>query len=110
MPGSVWTPLSGVVITASGVSPALGILNTATVNLELVVTAVGGTTPSLTVAVQWSDNGVDFAAVDTTPDTFAAITAAGNVVKQFAAKGPYFRLVYTVTGTTPTFTLTVMAS
>lgn len=69
----------------------------------LSVTAATGTTPSLTVEVQWSNDGTTYASA-ATPDTFTAITAAGAVVKQFPIKGRFARLKYTVTGTTPSFT------
>lgn len=68
------------------------------------VTAVSGTTPSCTFSIEWSHDNVTFATVDTTPDAFAALTATGVRVKTFDAKGEYFRLVYTISGTTPSFT------
>lgn len=68
----------------------------------LNVTGATGTSPSLTVEVQWSNDGTNFASA-ATPDTFTAITTASAVVKQFPAKGRYARLKYTVTGTTPSF-------
>lgn len=70
----------------------------------LDVTAVTGTTPSLTVTVQWSNDGTTWFNADT-PDTFTAITAAGKVTKLFTVKGLYARLNYAITGTTPSFTL-----
>lgn len=71
----------------------------------LNVTAATGTSPSLTVEVQWSNDGTTFASA-ATPDTFTAITATGAVVKSFPVKGRFCRLKYTITGTTPSFTLT----
>lgn len=81
--------------------------NPDTSNLSVLVnaTAVSGTTPSLTVEVVWSHDGTTFASA-ATPDTFTAITATGAVVKQFPVKGRYARLKYTITGTTPSFTVT----
>lgn len=104
---------AGAVKTASGTSngaPDMGAAITvrpAIQNLSVLldVTGVTGTSPSLTVEVQWSNDGTNFASA-ATPDTFTAITANGNVVKQFAAKGRFARLNYTVTGTTPSFTVT----
>ena len=68
-----------------------------------------GTTPSMTVSVQWSNDGVNFSDNDSAVDAFGAITAAKNTVKQFPIKGRWFRVVYTITGTTPSFTLTASA-
>lgn len=103
------TLISAQVITASGHSAAFN-SSGHYVDLEVEVSAVSGTTPSMTVEVQWSMDGTTFGPVDTTADAFAAITAVGNVVKQFTAKAPFFRLAWTVTGTTPSFTVTVVAS
>jgi hypothetical protein len=69
----------------------------------LDVTAVTGTSPSMTVSVQWSQNGTDWFTADPA-DTFTAITAATKVTKLFTIKGLYARLNYAITGTTPSFT------
>jgi hypothetical protein len=102
--------LEGATVTASGngsIGAYIGnagrqFLDATVLDVQLNVTAVTGTTPSLTVEVQWSSDGVTYASAET-PDVFAAITAAKAVVKQFAAKGEFARLKYTVTGTTPSF-------
>lgn len=69
----------------------------------LDVTAVSGTSPSMAVTVQWTNDGTNWFNADPV-DTFTAITAAGKVTKNFAIKGTAFRLNYTITGTTPSFT------
>lgn len=69
----------------------------------LDVTAVTGTSPSMTVSIQWSQNGTDWFTADPA-DTFTAITAATKVTKLFTIKGLYARLNYAITGTTPSFT------
>lgn len=76
-------------------------------NLSVIlnVSAVSGTTPSLTAEVQWSNDNVTYASA-ATPDVFTAITANGVVVKSFQVKARFARLVYTITGTTPSFTMT----
>ena len=96
------------VLTANGNSAAGTLIddNKADyISVILLASAVGGTTPSLAVEIQWSNDGVTFSSAET-PDTFTAITANKNVAKTFQARGKFFRLAYTVTGTTPTFTLT----
>lgn len=77
-------------------------------NIAVLVNAasVSGTSPSYTIEVQWSHDGTTFVSAST-PDTFTAITATGTALKTFQAKGPYARLKYTVTGTTPSATLTI---
>lgn len=78
------------------------------VGVLLNVSAVGGTTPSYTVEVQWSADGTNWASAET-PDTFTAITANKVVAKAFDVKAQYLRLKYTVTGTTPTATISAQA-
>ncbi|EST24383.1 hypothetical protein [Streptomyces roseochromogenus] len=95
--------------TASGNSGPL-VVGYSPLNIEIETTAVSGTSPSMTVAVQWSVDGVNFAPVDGTPDQFAAITAAGNVLRQVSVKGPYMQIVWTITGTGPSFTFSVSAA
>lgn len=88
--------------TISGNSGVLTLQRAASaLNVLLFCTAVSGTTPNLT---EWSTDGTNFATVDTTADAFAAITAAANRVKSFPVKGSFARLVWVITGTTPSFT------
>lgn len=72
------------------------------VNVLVLVTAVSGT-PNLVLSVEWSTDGVNFAAGDTA-DAFAAITTAVNRAKSFPVKAPFLRLVWTITGGTPSLT------
>lgn len=74
-------------------------------NILVEVTASSGTTPSLALTIEWSMDGTNFAVVDTTADAFAAIaTSPTRVTKQFPVRAPFFRLVWALTGTTPSFT------
>lgn len=100
--------ITAQVITATGTS---GTLNTAgnLLNIEIEVTAVSGTTPSATFSVQWSMDGTHWA-VPAVADSFAAITAVGNAVGSFAPISPYWRLAWTISGTTPSFTVSVYQS
>lgn len=75
-------------------------------NLLVNVSAVGGVSPSITLAVQWSHDGTTFFAADPA-DTFAAMTAVGGAVKTFTIKGPFYRLVWTLAGTAPSITFSV---
>lgn len=64
------------------------------------VTAVSGTTPSLTINVETSWDGVNW-----WPHTaLTAITAAGKARQTLQFLGTYLRLNNTITGTTPSFT------
>lgn len=84
-------------------------LGTSDVYFEVALTAISGTSPTITVAIQGS---VD--AAFTTPVQLAAVTptvASGvpQLVSVDASPGKalrYYRLYYTVGGTTPSFTIT----
>jgi hypothetical protein len=96
--------LASTALTASGSSAAFKLSEPAEyVSVLLAVGPVTGTTPSATFTVEWSNDGTTFAQSDTA-DTFTAITAAANHVKDFSVKGVYMRLVWTITGTTPSLT------
>lgn len=73
------------------------------VSVLVDVTAVSGTSPSMTVSVEWSADGATFAAADPA-DQLTAFTAAGRAVKTFDARAEFFRLAWAITGTSPSFT------
>lgn len=77
-----------------------------TLCLLVNVTAVSGTTPSMTLSVEWSADGVVWA-VPEAADAFTALTTAVNRVKAFERKAPFYRVVWTISGTTPSFTFTI---
>lgn len=79
-----------------------------TISIFVSVTAVSGTTPTLDISIEWSPDGATWAQAET-PDTFAQIIATKNVVKSFTDKARYFRVVWTIAGTTPSFTFSVLA-
>lgn len=94
--------------TATGNSGSLDAPIESILVLAVAVSAASGTTPSMTLSVEWSmDGGTTFHAVDTAADAFAAITTTTNVVKSFTTKGSNYRIVWTISGTTPSFTFTV---
>lgn len=109
--GAIRTVLASEARTASGASPGVGLGAdvSARVAVGLSVTASGGVSPTLDVAVEWShDDGATWLKAQSA-DSFSQATAATAVVKVFDVKGPLFRAVYTVGGTTPTFTFAVTA-
>ena len=93
--------------TTTGNSGALDAPNDARLVLAVAVTAASGTAPSLDVTVEWSmDGGATFCAADTA-DSMAQLATAVNRVKSFSIKGDSYRVVWTIGGTTPSFTFTV---
>lgn len=111
----VGTLANASVVTASGTETltvnvfSLNKAASATrVGIHVSLTAIGGTTPNYTIEVQWSKDGTNWASAET-PDTFTAITTNKEVAKAFDVKAQYLRLKYTVTGTTPTATISAQA-
>lgn len=110
--------------TASGNGTTQTNFNAAGVILWGNVTAVTGTTPTLTVRVQWSpDGGTNWIDLDTTNAQTASIAATGAFVLRIypgvttaanaALNSPLprtWRLAWTVGGTTPSFTFLVQAA
>jgi len=90
-------------ITATGNMTAGVDVGSATMCRNLVVTAsaVGGTTPSITINFQTSPDNSTW----TTQASYTAITANGSQAKSFSPLERYARLSWAVTGTTPTFTI-----
>lgn len=74
----------------------------------VAVTAVTGTTPTLALAIEQSDDNSSYTAI-TGGGTAANITAAGNAVINARATKPYVRVTSTIGGTTPAFTYRVSA-
>ncbi len=96
--------------TGNGTGVQVGALSaTQAMYVTLHVLAVSGTTPSLTVALQ-SDTTNAFAA-PTTQATFNAATALGGQTAKVngAVAGTWWRVNWTITGTTPSFLFAVAA-
>ena len=70
------------------------------------VTATSGT-PSLALSIEWSNDATNFATPDGTADTFTAITTTAEKVKTFERKAKFYRIVWAITGTTPSLTFQI---
>ncbi len=93
--------------TASGDSGVWdGFSDSSTLRVQLDVTAVAGTSPSLSAFVEDTLDGTNWNAIG----TFAAKTTVGhevlNVTTPFANR---IRVRWAMTGTTPSFTFSVVA-
>jgi len=97
-------------VTGTGVdlSPYVNTVNT---NLKIVadVGTVTGTTPTLDIKIQDSDDNSSFS--DITGATFTQITATGAGAVEIHTKTNkrYIRAVGTIAGTTPSFPLAIWA-
>ena len=96
----------GAVLAASGDSTVF-VADTKDLVCHLHVTAASGTTPSLTVKFQDSGDGTNW--VDIPSAAFTAATAASNQRLVVNNVGTMVRAVATVSGTTPSFTVTLTA-
>lgn len=98
---------SSLARTASGSSAAAdGMTARTTLRVQLNVTAASGTSPSLTVVLEDTLDGTNW----NTIGTFAAKTAAGReVINVTAPFTETVRATWTVAGTTPSFTFSIMA-
>lgn len=98
---------AGTVVTASGTGTAIEVDDKNEFRGQSIVTAVSGTSPSLTVSIDTSyDNGV----TDTwrSVGTFTAQTAANTSAhKSFPGLDRWVRASWTVSGTTPSVTFGV---
>jgi hypothetical protein len=94
--------------SASGNSGAVNSPKGLYLNVLLEVTAQSGTTPTLDVSVEWSMDGTNFG-VAQPADSFTQVTTTvpTRVVKAFQNKAPFYRVVYTLGGTSPNYTFQV---
>lgn len=94
--------------TASGNSGLIAGYGPAkSLRVQLDVTAVSGTSPSATVLVEDTLDGTTY----NTIGTFAAKTAAGReVINITGLFSDNIRVTWTITGTTPSFTFSVVAT
>jgi hypothetical protein len=99
------TVQSSAAKTTSGVTPATAVQGHRVACL-VAVSAVSGTTPSMTVSLEWSNDGSTWYTGDPA-DAMTAITTAVNKAKDFISRGQFVRAAYAITGTTPSFTFTV---
>ncbi len=95
--------------TATGNSGGIP-ANGTSLGLSVDVTAQSGTTPTLDISVEWSPDGTNFAAPDVAADTISQYGAATGVKsKEFTVKAPFFRVVWTIAGGTPSYTFAAAA-
>lgn len=105
------TVLSNNARTSSGASGAFETPPAKNGKLAVLVslTASSGTTPTLDVSIEWSNNGSSFYPSDPA-DAFTQMTGTTPKFKTFDIKASYYRVVYAIAGTTPSFSFGVSAS
>ena len=100
------TIIAAQVITATGNEAGGHSVIGDELSVQIIASAVTGTTPSATFSVLWSDDGVTYSQASPA-DVFTALTGVGNIVERFTVKGAFYELAWVVSGTTPSFTTTV---
>lgn len=106
----VYSLATNTAITTSGNSTGVQVQPVGNVggpvSCHVSVTAVSGSTPALTVSLQWSWNNSTWISGNA-DETFAPITATGAALLTVPSRAPYVRAAWTVTGGTPSFTAAV---
>ncbi len=102
------TVLASGALTASGQSAAIDVGGASTLRAQVQVSAVGGSTPSITVTIQTSHDAGATDAWRTAGTAYTAITAVGNSPWQSFVVDRYVRVSYVISGTTPSLTTTVV--
>lgn len=98
------TLLASAARTTTGQGAGIYVPQYNVVVATLIITAVSGTTPNLTVSIDSSPDNSTW----TTLASFAAqTTTTAGVRKVFTAHDSYLRASWVITGTTPSFTFTV---
>jgi hypothetical protein len=103
------TLLAATALTVTGQTTGMDVGGADTLRCQVQVSAVSGTTPSITVTVQTShDNGVTDA-WRTAGAAYGAITTVSNSPYQCFVIDRYVRVSYVISGTTPSLTTAVVA-
>lgn len=101
------TVLASAARTTSGNSNAVEVADFRELVAFLNVTANSGTTPTLDVKFQDSQDGTNW--VDVPSGAFAQITTTNGLRRLvLPVVGPFVRAVYTIAGTTPSYTFDVI--
>lgn len=113
MPSATVTLLSSAARTASGNTAAVSLagansgVKPTRLRAQLDVTAASGTAPTLDVVIEDTLDGTNWNTVTTFAQKTAAAREVVSVTAQFADS---VRVRYTVGGTTPSFTFSVVAA
>lgn len=100
--------LASAARTSSGVSSIVNVKQAEEVAVDLDVTAISGTNAKIGFALQWRDDP-DSGAWYTSAE-IVRTSAAGRLMKRVPTLAAYFRLAYTIVGTTPSATFAARVS
>jgi phage gp36-like protein len=92
--------------TATGSGSAVDLASATTADLRLLVSAVAGTSPTLDVSVQTSDDGATWQ----TLGSATRMVATGSQPLRLSGALRYVRAAWTIGGTSPSFTFSLSGS
>jgi len=106
----VVTVANNSVLTTSGNSAGVAVQPVGNVggpvSCHVAVTAVSGSSPTLGVSLQWSQNNSSWITANA-DETFAPITSTGAVLLTVPSRAAFVRAAWTVGGGTPSFTAAI---
>lgn len=100
--------LASAARSSDGASSVHNVCYADEIAIDLDVTAISGTNASIAFSLQWRDDASSGAWY--TSETTIRAKAAGRLMKRVATLARYFRLSYTILGTTPEVTFSARAS
>lgn len=104
------TLLTQQAITTSGNGPAVHTPRGSHIAVQIYVSAFSGTAPTVTFYTQWSEDGTVWFFADASADSFTQVAGSTSAaVKAITPKGSMMRLGWTITGTTPSYTVKAVA-
>jgi hypothetical protein len=103
--GAAVSVLASGAKTATGNSGWLNAEDIQALSLTLDCTARSGTTPTLDVSVETAEDSSGTRS--RTVGSFTQVTATGTQRKSFGPLDRYYRVVWTIGGTTPSFTISI---
>src|SRR5437870_5085549 len=106
--GADVTVLASGAVTTTGTSTGIDVGGAGTLRAQVQVSAVSGTSPSITVTIQTSHDAGVTDAWRTAGAAYSAITSVANSPYQCFAVDRYVRVSYTVSGTTPSLTVAIV--
>lgn len=107
MPMISRTDVSAQLITATGVSATFDTVGFGAMAWNVSVSAASGTSPKLDIQLQASDDNVNWSPVH---DTQRFTSTGAFRLQGVRFSGRYYRYAYTVSGTTPSFTVSIIVT
>lgn len=106
--GTAVTLQASTARTTTGTTTAVDVGEASVGRFRLYITAISGTLPVLDVDVQQSHDNSTFTTIDSFPTVGNTASSEYSKVIEFRHSARYLRLSYTISGTSPSFTFSVI--